>query len=51
MAADARMEAAVQAGEARTVEPDGFFDHVYAELTPRMERQRQAFWADREGRT
>lgn len=50
-AADARMEAAVQAGEARPVDPDGFFDHVYAELTPRMERQRQAFWADREGRS
>lgn len=50
-AADARMEAAVQAGEARPVDLDGFFDHVYAELTPRMERQRQAFWADREGRT
>lgn len=50
-AADTRMEAAVQAGEARPVDPDGFFDHVYAELTPRMERQRQAFWADREGRS
>ncbi len=46
--ADARMEAAVQAGEARPVEPDAFFDHVFAELTPRMERQRAQFWANQE---
>lgn len=50
-AADARMELAVQAGEARPVDPDGFFDHVYAEPTPRMQRQRRAFWSDREGRS
>ena len=50
-AADQRMEAAVQAGEARPVAPDAFFDHVYADLTPRMQRQREAFWADQAGRT
>ncbi len=49
-AADARMERAVQAGESREVTPDGFFDHVYEELTPRMARQRAAFWADQETR-
>ncbi len=50
-AADTRMEAAVQAGEARPVAPDDFFDHVYADLTPRMQRQRAAFWADQESRS
>ncbi len=45
--ADARMEAAVQAGEARPVEPDAFFDHVFDTPTPRMQRQRAAFLADR----
>lgn len=50
-AADSRMEAAVQAGEARPVAPDDFFDHVYAELTPRMKRQREAFWADQADRS
>lgn len=50
-AADARMEAAVQAGEARPVAPDGFFDHVYAELTPRLARQRAEFWADQDARS
>ncbi len=49
-AADARMELAVQAGESREVAPDGFFDHVYDEPTPRMSRQRAAFWADQETR-
>lgn len=49
--ADRRMEAAVQAGEARPVAPDDFFDHVYAEPTPRLERQRATFWADQESRT
>ena len=50
-AADARMEAAVQAGEARPVAPDDFFDHVYAEPTPRLTRQRAAFWSDQETRS
>lgn len=46
--ADARMEAAVQAGESRELAPDAFFDHVFAEPTPRMKRQRHEFWAGRE---
>ena len=50
-AADTRMESAVQAGEARPVPPDGFFDHVFAEPTPRLDRQRAAFWADQETRS
>lgn len=50
-AADARMEASVQAGEARSVDLDGFFDHVYEEPTPRMQRQREAFWADQRDRS
>ncbi len=49
-AADARMETAVTTGEAREVAPDGFFDHVYDTTTPRMDRQRAAFWADQETR-
>lgn len=39
-AADERVEAAVQRAEAMAVDPDHFFDHVFAELTPRMEAQR-----------
>ena len=50
-AADARMEAAVMAGEAHPVAADDYFDHVYAEPTPRLARQRQAFWADQESRS
>ena len=46
-AADERMEAAVQAGEATTVAPDAFFDHVYATPTKRMELQRERFWEHR----
>jgi pyruvate dehydrogenase E1 component alpha subunit len=49
--ADARMERAVQAGEERPVPPDEFFEHVYAELTPRLARQRASFWADQEMRS
>lgn len=49
-AADERMERAVRVGEARPVPPDGFFDHVYAAPTPRLERQRASFWADQETR-
>lgn len=49
-AADARMESAVQEGEAREVAPDDFFDHVYETPTPRMTRQRAEFWADQETR-
>jgi len=49
--ADARMEAAVQSGEAHPVAPDDFFNHVYVEPTPRMQRQRTEFWADREARS
>ncbi len=47
--ADARMEAAVVAAEAWPLEPDAFFEHVYVEPTPRMERQRREFWEHRNG--
>lgn len=50
-AADERMERSVQAGEAQPVAPDGFFDHVYARPTDRLERQRKSFWADQESRS
>jgi pyruvate dehydrogenase E1 component alpha subunit len=39
--ADERFDLALERAEAATVEPDAFFDHVYAAPTPRMERQRQ----------
>lgn len=38
--AEERMNQAVEAAEASTPKPDAFFDHVYSEPTPRMERQR-----------
>jgi pyruvate dehydrogenase E1 component alpha subunit len=39
-AAEAEIEAAWDAAEATGVAPDAFFDHVYAEPTPRMATQR-----------
>jgi pyruvate dehydrogenase E1 component alpha subunit len=39
-AAAAEIDAAWDAAEAATVAPDAFFDHVYAEPTPRMVTQR-----------
>ena len=39
-AAGAEIDAAWDAAEASTVSPDHFFDHVYAEPTPRMKVQR-----------
>jgi translation initiation factor IF-2 len=39
-AAAAEIDAAWDAAEATTVAPDHFFDHVYAEPTPRMRVQR-----------
>src|SRR5581483_2459726 len=39
-AAEAELDAAWDAAEATTVAPDHFFDHVYAEPTPRMVTQR-----------
>jgi pyruvate dehydrogenase E1 component alpha subunit len=41
--ADDRMELAVQRADATPTPADAFFDHVYAEMTPRMASQRQAF--------
>lgn len=41
--ADERMELSVQRAEADPAAPDGFFDHVYEEPTPRMARQREQF--------
>ena len=38
--AQAAIDAAVDAALATPLAPDAFFDHVYAETTPRMERQR-----------
>ena len=38
--ADARMDQAVEAAESREVKPDAFFDHLYSQPTPRMDRQR-----------
>ena len=38
--ADARFGLALERAEATPLEPDAFFDHVYASPTPRMERQR-----------
>ena len=38
--ATAAMDQAWERAEAATVSPDAFFDHVYAEPTPRMRRQR-----------
>jgi len=39
-AAAAEIDAAWEAAEGTTVAPDHFFDHVYAEPTPRMVTQR-----------
>lgn len=38
--ADDLMNAAIEAAEATPLEPDAFFDHVFAEPTPRMRSQR-----------
>jgi TPP-dependent pyruvate/acetoin dehydrogenase alpha subunit len=38
--ADERMDRALEAAEAHSISPDAFFDHLYSEPTPRMERQR-----------
>ncbi len=38
--AEERMDRAVTAAESVSVEPDAFFDHLYSEPTPRMQRQR-----------
>ncbi len=43
--ADARMERAVVAGEARSLDPAEMFNHVYDEPTPRLARQRTEFQA------
>ena len=43
--ADARMERAVVAAEARPLEPAELFNHVYDEPTPRLARQRTEFEA------
>jgi pyruvate dehydrogenase E1 component alpha subunit len=40
-AADERFDVALEQAEAATVEPDAFFDHVYASPTLRLERQRR----------
>ncbi|MCP5025572.1 MAG: pyruvate dehydrogenase (acetyl-transferring) E1 component subunit alpha [Actinomycetia bacterium] len=48
--ADERMDRLVTAGEALTVAPDQFFENVYAQTTPRMERQRAALLADQAAR-
>jgi len=41
--ADERMDQAVRDGEANPANPITVFDHVYAERTPRLERQRLEF--------
>jgi len=41
--ADERMDQAVRDGEANPANPIAVFDHVYAERTPRLERQRLEF--------
>ncbi len=48
-AADARMEAAVVAGEATPLDQAELFDHVYAEHTPRLAAQRARFVAEHGG--
>ncbi len=45
--ADERMEQAVVAAEARPLDPESLFDHVFDEMTPRLARQRQSFGARR----
>lgn len=40
--AHARVDEALERAEATPPAPDALFDHVFAELTPRMERQRAA---------
>lgn len=44
--ADERMDAAVVAAEATPLDPLAIFEHVYAEPTPRLVRQRTAFEAE-----
>lgn len=44
--ADERMERAVVAAEARPLDPESLFDHVFDEMTPRLARQRQSFGAN-----
>lgn len=48
--ADALMDRFVTEGEALAVGPDQFFDHVYAEPTARMKRQRADLLADQAAR-
>ena len=48
-AADERFDLALERAEAATVEPDAFFDHVYATPTRRMERQRRRMGESVEG--
>ena len=43
--AEERMNRAVEAAEAVSVEPDAFFEHVFSTPTPRMQRQRAALRA------
>ena len=38
--ANERMDRAVEAAEASEPKPDAFFEHLYAEPTPRLRRQR-----------
>lgn len=45
--ADERMEQAVLAAEARPLDPESLFHHVFDEMTPRLSRQRQNFGAGR----
>ncbi|MCP3910880.1 MAG: pyruvate dehydrogenase (acetyl-transferring) E1 component subunit alpha [Actinomycetia bacterium] len=48
--ADERMDRLVTQGEALTLNPDQFFENVYAQTTPRMERQRAELLADQVAR-
>ncbi len=49
-AADERFDLAWERAQKTPLEPDGFFDNVYAEPTPRMKRQRAEMLADLAGR-
>ncbi len=48
--ADERMDRLVTRGEALALNPDQFFENVYAETTPRLERQRAELLADQVAR-
>ena len=50
MAADEEMQRAIDKADATPLAEDAIFQHVYSELTPRLERQRSAFLEGRSGR-